>query len=173
MTKQRLIIIAAAIAIAGLGGWATFKGRHTAEFRTASVERGDIDATISATGTSNAVVSVQVGSQVSGNIKALYADFNTKVSKGQLVALIDPEIFQAKVNQARANLDNARAGLLNATAVASKSQADIASAAAARENAKAQVAKEQAAWRDADVKLKRRLTLLGQGIMSKEDPDSP
>ncbi len=86
------------------------------------------------------MVTVQVGSQVSGNIKALYADFNTKVSKGQLVALIDPEIFQAKVNQAQANLDNARAGLLNAQAVASKAQADIASAVAARENATAQIA---------------------------------
>ena len=82
MTKQKqILIIAAVIAIAGLGGWAILKGRHPAEFRTASVERGDIDATISATGTSNAVVSVQVGSQVSGNIKALYADFNTKVAK--------------------------------------------------------------------------------------------
>src|SRR5216683_2065947 len=99
MTKQRLIIIAAAIVIAGLGGWAIFKGRHTAEFRTVSVERGDIDATISATGTSNAVVSVQVGSQVSGNIKALYADFNTRVRKGQVVAEIDPQLFQARVDQ--------------------------------------------------------------------------
>src|SRR6266481_6840175 len=105
MTKQKLIIIvAAAIAIAGLGGWAILKGRHAAEFRTASVERGDIDATISATGTSNAVVSVQVGSQVSGNIKALYADFNTKVTKGQLVAEIDPQVFQTQVDQAAAAL---------------------------------------------------------------------
>src|SRR6266446_3329834 len=131
MTKQKLIIIiAAAIAIAGLGGWAILKGRHTAEFRTASVERSEIDATISATGTSNAVVSVQVGSQVSGNIKALYADFNTKVTKGQLVALIDPEIFEARVNQAQANVDSARAAVLNYNAQIQKAAADVSSAQA-------------------------------------------
>jgi multidrug resistance efflux pump len=94
----------------------------------ASVQRGDIDATISATGTSNAVVSVQVGSQVSGNIKALYADFNTKVTKGQLVALIDPEIFQARVNQAQANLDNARISVLNYGAQVQKAAGDVAAA---------------------------------------------
>jgi HlyD family secretion protein len=153
-------------------GWSYLRGAAPPKYQTAPVVRGDVDATVAATGTCNAVVTVQVGSQVSGNIKALYADFNTKVSKGQLVALIDPEIFQEKVNQARANLDNSRAGLLNAQAVASKAQADIASAQAARENAKAQLAKEQAAWRDADVKLKRRLTLLVQGVISKEDSDS-
>src|SRR5438132_5748248 len=126
MTKQKLIItVAAAITIAGLGGWAILKGRDPAEFRTASVERGDIDATISATGTSNAVVSVQVGSQVSGNIKELYADFNTKVTKGQLVALIDPELFQARVNQAQANLDNARATVLNYGAQIQRAIADV------------------------------------------------
>src|SRR3989475_10883067 len=130
MTKQKLIIIAAAITIAGLGGWAIFKGRHTAEFRTVSVERGDIDATISATGTSNAVVSVQVGSQVSGNIKALYADFNTKVAKGQLVALIDPEIFESRVSQAQASVDNARVSVLNYSAQIQKAAADVGSAEA-------------------------------------------
>src|ERR1041384_632668 len=104
MSKSKLlIIVAAGIAIAGLGGWAILKGHRRAEFRTARVERGDIDATVSATGTANAVVTVQVGSQVSGNIKALYADFNTKVTKGQLVALIDPELFHAWVTQAQAH----------------------------------------------------------------------
>ncbi|PYS52970.1 MAG: efflux RND transporter periplasmic adaptor subunit [Acidobacteria bacterium] len=172
MRIKRWLAFVAIVATGSVFGWSYLRGAAAPQYQTAPVTRGSVDATVAATGTCNAVVTVQVGSQVSGNIKALYADFNTKVSKGQLVALIDPEIFQAKVNQARANLDNARAGLLNAKAVASKSQADIASAAAARENAKAQVAKEQAAWRDADVKLKRRLTLLGQGIMSKEDSDS-
>src|SRR5207237_7743577 len=109
---------------------AILKGHHQADFRTARVERGDIQATISATGTSNAVVTVQVGSQVSGNIKALYADFNTKVTKGQLVALIDPEIFQAKVNQAQASLDNARASALNYKAQIQTAAADVSAAQA-------------------------------------------
>src|SRR5882724_1988914 len=142
MTKQKLLIlIAAAVATAGLGGWAILRGPHRDEFRTASIEGGDIDATISATGTSNAVVSVQVGSQVSGNIKALYADFNTKVTKGQLVALIDPEIFESRVNQAQANLDNARVSVLNASAQVQKAQADVATAQANVEVAKQNVAK--------------------------------
>src|SRR5437879_5135952 len=126
MTRTKmLIVIAAVIATAGFGGWAILKSHRQTEFRTASVQRGDIDATISATGTSNAVVSVQVGSQVSGNIKALYADFNTKVTKGQLVALIDPEIFQAKVNQAQASLDNARVSVLNFNAQVTKATAAV------------------------------------------------
>src|SRR5258708_16338264 len=165
MTKQKLLImISAAVTTAGLGGWALLRGQHRDEFRTASVERGDIDATISATGTSNAVVSVQVGSQVSGNIKALYADFNTKVQKGQLVALIDPEIFQARVNQAQANLDSVRATVLNYAAQIQKAAADVSSAEANVQFAKQNVAKAKVAVIDSDSKLKRRLDLTNQGI---------
>ena len=140
MRIKRWLVFAAIVATGSVFGWSYLRGAAPPQYQTAPVIRGDVDATVAATGTCNAVVTVQVGSQVSGNIEALYADFNTKVSKGQLVALIDPEIFQAKVNQAQANLDNARAGLLNAQAVASKAQADIASAVAARENATAQIA---------------------------------
>src|ERR1700732_695285 len=81
-------------------------------YDTVAVERGLIQASVTATGTLNAVVDVQVGSQVSGNIKALYADFNTKVTKGQLVALIDPAPFQAQVDQAQASLSSAHAATL-------------------------------------------------------------
>jgi HlyD family secretion protein len=133
---------------------------------------GDIRSSVAATGTCNAVVTVQVGSQVSGNIKALYADFNTKVAKGQLVALIDPEAFQARVNQARANVDSARAAVLNAKAGVVRAEADVASAVAARENVKAQLARAQADLRDAEVKLKRRLMLFEQGVLSREDTDT-
>src|SRR5713226_4678270 len=131
MAKPKLfIIIATVLAIVGLGGWAMLKSRHRAEYRTAALQRGDLDATISATGTCNAVVTVQVGSQVSGNIKALYANINTKDAKGQLVALIDPEIFQAKVNQAQAGLDTARVAALNYAAQVQKAAADVSSAQA-------------------------------------------
>jgi HlyD family secretion protein len=133
------------------------------------VTRGEIDATISATGTCNAVVSVQVGSQVSGNIKELYADFNTKVKKGQLVALIDPELFQARVSQAQANLDNTRATVLNYTAQIQKAIADVSSAEANVQFAKQNVAKAKVAVLDSDSKLKRRVDLTNQGILAKED----
>ena len=79
-------------------------------YDTVPVERGPIQASVTATGTLNAVVDVQVGSQVSGNIKALYADFNTKVTKGQLVAQIDPQVFQTQVDQATAALASVQSG---------------------------------------------------------------
>src|SRR5919197_735797 len=102
MTQKRKIWMGAAIVpvFAGLGAWAIFGGRGDVNYRTAPVERGDVAYSVSATGTPNAVVTVQVGSQVSGNIVELNADFNTKVTKGQVVARIDPQIFQARVDQA-------------------------------------------------------------------------
>ncbi len=167
-----LLIIAGLTALSGLGGWAFFGGQNRIEYRTAKVERGDIEATISATGNPNAVVTVQVGSQVSGNIKELHADFNTKVKKGQLVARIDPEIFEAKVNQAKGNLENARAAILNARAMLQKTEADIANARASLEAAKANEAKAKVAVLDAQIKLKSRINLFKEGGISAEERDS-
>jgi len=173
MSKRKLLSIGAtAVAVVGLGGWAILTHHGGQQYRTAPVTRGAIDATISATGACNAVVSVQVGSQVSGNIKALYADFNTKVTKGQLVALIDPELFQARVTQAQANLDNTRATVLNYTAQIQKAVADVSSAQANVQFAKQNVAKAKVAVIDSDSKLKRRLDLTNQGILSKEDQET-
>src|SRR5260370_40136842 len=78
----------------GFGLWYYLSNKNQALYQTAQVERGTVRASISATGNCNAVVTVQVGSQVSGNIKALYADFNTKVKKGQLVAVMHPPASQ-------------------------------------------------------------------------------
>src|ERR1035438_5111480 len=104
---QRKTVLAAAGAsialVAGLGAWLLLRGPAGIQYRTATVGHGDINITVSATGNPNAVVTVQVGTQVSGIILALYADFNTKVTKGQLIARIDPAPFQAKVDQAQAN----------------------------------------------------------------------
>src|SRR4051794_20500345 len=103
MKKQRKLLSIGGLVLAGsLGAWALLRGQNGTEYRTAAVERGDIAYTISATGTPNAVVTVQVGSQVSGNVLELDADFNTRVTKGQVVARIDPQIFQARVDQASA-----------------------------------------------------------------------
>ncbi len=167
-----LLAIIGAIAVLGLGGWAFLRGQNRVEYRTAKVERGEIEATISATGNPNAVVTVQVGSQVSGNIKELHADFNTKVKKGQLVARIDPEIFEAKVNQAKGNLDNAKAAVLNARAMLQKTEADVANAKASLEAAKANVAKAKVAVLDARIKFKSRLDLFKEGGISAEERDS-
>ncbi|XHR29985.1 MAG: efflux RND transporter periplasmic adaptor subunit [Chthoniobacteraceae bacterium] len=80
-------------------------------FDTSPVKRGDLTQYVTATGTLNAVVSVDVGSQISGRIQALYADYNSLVKKDELIALIDPATYQAAVDQANGNLENAKASL--------------------------------------------------------------
>ncbi|MGH7427358.1 MAG: efflux RND transporter periplasmic adaptor subunit [Candidatus Methylomirabilaceae bacterium] len=170
--RNVVIVVGALIFLSALGGWAYFRGQNRVQYRTARVDRGDIDATVSATGNPNAVITVQVGSQVSGNINALYADFNTKVKKGQVVARIDPEIFEAKLSQAKANLDNAKASVLNAGAMLQKTEADIANAKASIETAKANVAKARVGVLDAQVKLKSRINLFKEGGISAEERDS-
>jgi len=159
-------------AMAALGVLAVLHRRADIQYRTVVIGRGGIAATVSATGNPNAVVTVQVGSQVSGNILALYADFNTKVKKGQVVARIDPQIFQAKVDQARATLNAQQAAVVNAEAQIAKSRADVASAKASVANAEANVVKAQSAVKDAKSKLDRRLVLVEQGIMTKEDGET-
>jgi HlyD family secretion protein len=90
-----------------------------ANYQTASITRGPVTQAVTATGTLNPVVNVQVGSQVSGNIAKLFVDFNSQVKAGQVVAQIDPALFQATVTQAEGDLANAQAALelakLNAT----------------------------------------------------------
>ena len=82
-----------------------------ANYQTATITRGPITQAVTATGTLNPVVNVQVGSQVSGNIAKLFVDFNSQVKAGQVVAQIDPALFQATVTQAEGNLANAQAAL--------------------------------------------------------------
>ncbi len=172
LRRNVLLVVSAAVLLSALGGWAYLRGQNRVQYRTARVERGDIDATVSATGNPNAVITVQVGSQVSGNIKALYADFNTRVKRGQVVARIDPEIFEAKLSQAKANLDNAKASVLNARAMLQKTDADIANAKASIETAKANVAKAKVVVLDSQIKLKSRTNLFKEGGISAEERDS-
>jgi HlyD family secretion protein len=172
MRGRTIAVIAGVSALAvGLSAW-VMRGNTDVQYRTASVDRGDIAYTISATGTPNAVVTVQVGSQVSGNIKALYADFNTRVKKGQVVAEIDPQLFQARVDQARANLSAAQAAVLNAEAQIRKNEADVASGRAALADSKANVVKAQSAVSDAKSKLDRRLELVKEGVLAKEEGET-
>src|SRR3954452_1829168 len=93
--KSRSLLIVGALAVlaaaAGAYVWWKEPFKSPAGFRLAKVERGAITAVVSATGTLNPVVSVQVGTQVSGQIKELYADYNSQVKKGQLIARIDPQ----------------------------------------------------------------------------------
>jgi len=144
----------------------------TPKYRLAKVERGPLTATVSATGTLNAVITVLVGSQVSGQINALYADFNSRVKNGQLIARIDPESFEAKVNQAKAQLEAARATVLNQQATVERTQADVENARAALAVAKAQTAKAQVALLDARRDLDRKTDLLKKELIAQSDKDT-
>lgn len=100
------------IALAAAGWWwSTRDAGNAPTFRFGKIERGPIIATISSTGTLNPVTSVQVGTQVSGQIKELFVDFNSPVKKGQLIARIDPETFEYRVRQAEADLEAARSAV--------------------------------------------------------------
>ena len=171
-SRKLLLLIAGAAVLLGAGVWAFFHGQDEMEYRTEQIARGNIEATVSATGSPNAVVTVQVGSQVSGNIAALYADFNTKVKKDQLVARIDPAVFESRVNQAQATLDAAKAAVVNAQAGVAKAHAQVSSAEAALTTAKANVLKAQVAVDDGKVKYNRRLPLAQQGVISPDDLDT-
>ena len=173
MAKKRLLVTTGAAVVAlGLGAWSTLRRPDAAQFRTAAAECGPIASTVSATGTPNAVVTVQVGSQVSGNILALYADFNTPVKKGQVVARIDPEIYQARVDQAKATLAAQQAAEMNAQAQIEKSRADVSSAQAAVANAQANATRSESAASDAKIKNARRVELVAEGVMSVEDGET-
>src|SRR5690349_12935545 len=167
-----LVIVAA---LAGLGVWGylyTQSRGATPRYRTARVERGSLTAAVSSTGNLNAVILVQVGSQVSGQIKDLYADFNTIVKKNQIIARIDPEIFDAKVVQAKADLDSAAASVSNQVAQVEKGKADVENARAALAEAKANTAKAQIAVVDSKRDLERKKELFGRELIARSDLDS-
>ena len=127
MKTRTLIGWAVALALAGGGGgWWWMQQRADAarpQLRTAKVERGTLTAAVAASGTLAATVQVQVSSQVSGQIRDVLADFNAEVTKGQVLARIDPETFEYRVRQAEADVDSARAqgGVQQATVAARKS----------------------------------------------------
>ncbi len=130
ITRSRLVWLIAIVLLVLLGLWRCTSGDANApEFQTALVERGDIVSRVSTSGSLQAVVTVDVGSQVSGRIQELFADFNSKVKKGEKIAKIDPSLFQAAVVQAEANVTAARANVsrLEVTAEDAERQARRAS----------------------------------------------
>lgn len=115
-TKGRWLILAGVVVVIGLVVLFGLNRNTQAQHFTAKVERGEINDVVEATGTINAVITVQVGSQVSGTIAKLNADFNSRVHKGDVVALIDPALFKGAVLQAAADLENAKANVVAARA---------------------------------------------------------
>jgi HlyD family secretion protein len=114
---KKIIIAAIIVVLIGAGAFIFYKSRNGAvKFKTTPVTSGPLRSTVTATGTMNAVTTVLVGTQVSGTLKKLYVDFNSKVKKGQIIAEIDPAILQAQVDQARANVLGAQANVEKAKA---------------------------------------------------------
>src|SRR5712664_3753965 len=122
-TKNKWLILAALVAVIGLFAAFGLNRGGAAQHFTAKVERGDIKDVVESTGTINAVITVQVGSQVSGTISKLNADFNSRVHKGDVVALIDPALFQGALLQATADLENAKANVAVSKANLEKARA--------------------------------------------------
>jgi len=113
--KRAIIGLLIVVAVgAGVGAIYVRRGGPEVQVQTSPITRGDIVDTVGATGTLQAVTTVQVGSQVSGNIQMLGADFNSIVKKGQVIAKLDPSLFDAQLQQARANLNQTRANLTKA-----------------------------------------------------------
>src|SRR5688572_7249151 len=114
MNKSRWLIIVLVAASLGFAGWWVYgrtNGKKESPYRFATIERGDIEATVSATGALGAVTTVSVGTQVSGQLSAIYADFNDEVKKGQLLARIDPVLLQQAVEEGLAGVQRAQAQL--------------------------------------------------------------
>jgi HlyD family secretion protein len=164
MTKK--IIVGAAAVVVLIIISILFFGRkgNDLEFRTEPVTKGDIEATVTATGTVNAVTTVLVGTQVSGTIKNLYVDFNSRVKKGQLIAQIDPTMFEAQVAQEKANVARANATFRDADRTFKRNQelfaknliprSDLDTAETNYDAAKAQLEQAKAALRVSDTNLR-------------------
>jgi len=172
---KRILSLVIVAALVGGGVWAYFYTQSTGnapKFRLGRVERGALTAAVSATGNLAAVITVQVGSQVSGQIKGLFVDFNSVVKKNQVVARIDPDIFEAKVNQAKAEVESAQAAVLNQQAQVERAKADVENSRAALAEAKAQTAKTQIAVLDTKRDVDRKTELYGRQLIAKSDMDT-
>src|SRR3954470_54947 len=150
---KRAIIVLVIIAAVGAGAGAYYMRRNSGEVQvhTSPISRGEIIDTVGSTGTLQAVTTVQVGSQVSGNISWLGADFNSIVKQGQVIARLDPSLFQAQMDQSKANL--------------LKAQADVA-------RAKADVDRNKVALVDAQQKYVRAKDLAAKQLVTAQDLDS-
>ena len=145
MRRVMLIISVLAVGLA-IGGYVFFNGERKApvRYRSAAVERGPVISLVTATGTINPVVSVQVGTQVSGMIKSLHADFNSVVKAGEIVAVIDPEPLRARRDQAASNLEMSRANVARA-------RTDLAQRKRELDRVKSLVAQQFVSQNDVDV----------------------
>ena len=150
--KQRLALIGTVVILVVLVVvWLMMSGSGKVQYKTAKIEKGTITASVSSSGTVNPVISVQVGSQVSGQIKEILIDFNSEVTEGQLIARIDPETFEYKVRQVQADVDSARAQAMMQQAELARQRVNLA---------------------NAKIDMERRLKLVDRGFLSSAERDT-
>jgi HlyD family secretion protein len=174
MAVRKLIFpvaLAFAVGVAIIVYFYAYSNSNLPSFRLTKVEWGPIISTVSSTGMVTPVTTVQVGSQISGQIKELYVDFNSKVKKGEIIARIDPENFEARVRQADAELAVARANVAIQSATVERMQAELENAYAALTAAKAQTEKARVVLVHAKRDLDRKKALHKQAIISKSQID--
>jgi HlyD family secretion protein len=184
--QKQLILGGVVLAVLGVAAYYYWGNQSSApQYMTAKVERGNLRNTVTATGTLQAVTTVQVGSQASGTLSALNADFNSIVKKGQVIAQLDPSVSKAQVDQARANLQLARAGLQQSIAGVAGSRAGVSDAQAKMLAARSTVQNNQsgvssaqanqavlkAQLDDALAFLKQQEYLMKSGVIAQRDYD--
>jgi HlyD family secretion protein len=157
--KTWLPVLIGLVVVIGLWTWSPWKTTTAApQYRLAKLERGPLSAAVSASGTLSALVTVQVGSQVSGQIQAILADFNDPVRRDQVIARLDPETFETRVAQAEADLK------------AAQGTAEVAQGNLAVRRAEAN--KSKIAAQDAQRNLARKQALVAQGFLSAAELDT-
>lgn len=159
LERSLLIALAAVLALSAGTGFFAYRRAHRTKavrFETVQIDRGRIVARVTASGTLSALVTVQVGSQVSGRIQELLVDYNSPVKKGQVIARIDPKLFRSAVEQARANQDAAYGNLVKARAQAADLKRQYLRSKALRDQkfiAQADFETAQASWRAAEAQV--------------------
>jgi HlyD family secretion protein len=173
LKRTPLVLLIAGVVGTGVWGYLVAQGRtKDPMYRFERAERGPIVAAVSAAGNLNAVTTVVVGSQVSGQIKEIFADFNSVVRTGQVIAQIDPAIFEARVRQAQADVDAAKHTVLNQDAQVARARTEVGNARYALAEGKAQTVHGQVIRADANRDLGRKRALYQRGLISKSEYDT-
>jgi HlyD family secretion protein len=172
---RRVVLVPALVAVLAVAGtvayWTENGHDAGAQYRSAKVEQGPIVSAVSTTGTLNAVTTVLVGSQLSGQIKELMADFNSDVKAGQVIARLDQDQIKARLAQSQADLEASRAQVAQQKAAAERAKADVENSRASIANMRAQLTRAEVALKDAERDDKRKQELLPKGVVTQADAD--